>query len=492
VALVIAAAIAARFYGVHRFPGIIGDEAWYGVQAQRFLTGEGAEYRTPTGNLPGAIQFLSLSALHQFMPPSALTLRIPALLSSIAAIAMAGFIARRHFGRAAGWTAAALMACLPLNIAYARLGWDPSHTVLLVLVATYAALERRILLATLCFAFALANHPSAVFAAPFLLFGFLGCELRESGKKIAVTRTAQFAASLAVALLLSRVTSPSAAHHLDISRSLARLIDAQSYVDFLVQFGGLLSGDTLYRFIVGEGFGSTRLAVNLLVIFALTGVVAIGLIAMRRQPNWPAIGLVAGWIASLAMLYVIAGWWALQPSVERFGLALVPATVLSAAAMIGQIVPGNRPSMRTQMAVAGLGLPLLAGFIISYLVPLDRGLQHPGDGLSIGLPGLNSAALDHIETHAGPGRSEIIAEDWWIYWPIAYQADPSRFSVKSNEAGGQLPEASAMPSGSWWITYRGSKLDRHLSSQPYIRADKAIRSSASPDGLNIWKSVPAS
>lgn len=488
VVLVVLAGVAARLYGFHRFPGIIGDEAWYGVQAQLLLAGEGADFRTPTGNVPGAIQLFSLTILHMVLPPSELALRIPPLLTSLAAMVLAGFIARRHFGTAAGWTALVLMACLPLNIAYARLGWDPSHTPLLVLAATYGALERRRLLSTLCFAFALANHPSAVFAAPLLLLSFLGSELQDKPWRVAVLRSAAFVGMLVFSLLLSRATSPAAGNYLDVATSLARLGDLSAYASFALHFAQLLSGDTVYRFIVGTGFGSTQFLVNCIILLGLCALLVAGSISLRRTPNWQAIGVVSGWLAALSMLFVVAGSWALQPSVERFSIVMIPATVLAVAALVGQLCPANSPSVKMQLATAGLGLPLLAGVVAFYLLPLDRGLQRPGEGLRIGLPALNKKALDHILLRAPPGKSEIIAEDWWIFWPVRYQADADRFAVTSAEYWSRTKAVPDMAGGRWWITYAGSDLDRQLSGRPDVRTDYSISSTGAGHGLHVWKS----
>src|SRR5688572_23562479 len=172
--MIVALAIFLRLYEVHRLPGMQGDEAWYGLQARLLLSGAPIEWRTPTGNVPGMIHLWSLILLHSLFEPSLLLLRLPSILTSIAALLLAYAVGRRFFGQAAGMGSLVLMACLPVTIAYARLGWDPSHSPLLVLAAAYAAFAGRRLLGALLFALALANHPSAAFIAPFLTLGFFG------------------------------------------------------------------------------------------------------------------------------------------------------------------------------------------------------------------------------------------------------------------------------------------------------------------------------
>jgi 4-amino-4-deoxy-L-arabinose transferase-like glycosyltransferase len=179
--LIVAAAIVLRLWDVHRVPGFNGDEAWYGVQVQQLLAGLPIDWRTPTGNVPGMLQIGSLWLLHSGFSPSLLLLRIPALLSSLAALAMAYAVGRRFFGATAGMTALVMMASFPAAIAYARLGWDPSHAPLLVLIAIYAAFAGRLLLSALVFAFALATHPATVFVAPLLVLAHFGFERQRKG-----------------------------------------------------------------------------------------------------------------------------------------------------------------------------------------------------------------------------------------------------------------------------------------------------------------------
>ena len=485
--LIVAAAIAMRIYGIGRMPGILGDEGWYGVQIQRLLAGTGGEWRTPTGNVPGVIHYGSLALLHSLFQPSALLLRIPALLSSLAAIALAYAIARRHFGATAGMAAAVLMACLPINIGYARLGWDPSHTQLLVLLATYAAFANRRILSALCFAFALANHPSAVFAAPFLTLAYFGLDAGNHPWRDAAARTAAYAGMLALAILFSLSLSPGAGHYIDASASVARLVDPSAWIDFARQFARLLSGETVYDFFVGQSFGANLAAVDLFVLLALALILAGGLVALKRELHWPTAGLVAGWLAALFLLFAVAGPWALRPSLERFSIALIPATALALAALLGRCCRRVGPF---QLLTASLAMPLLAGFWLFYLQPLDRGEGRPGSGLWTGLPGLNQPALDTIAARTGGVEATIIAEDSWIYWPITYRAAGRPLSTIRARRGEVPMPPDAAPGGTYWIGYRDRTMDRQLSRHRDVRLIRTLETADRGHALKIWWRAP--
>ena len=478
--LIVAGAVALRLYALGRLPGIIGDEAWYGVQAQRLLAGTGGELRTPTGNVPGLFQLGSLSLLHAIFQPSALLLRIPALISSLVAIGLAYAVGRRFFGPAAGMVALVLTACLPASIVYARFGWDPSHASMFVLAAAHAALARRQLLSALLFALGLANHPAALFAAPFLTLAFLGSAAEEQGWRHAFGQCLAFAGMLLFAILLGTILSPAATHYLDVSRSLARIADGGQWLAFSTGFLRLLSGDTVYRFVAGEGFGPWDMAIEWVMAALLIAVVAVGLIAVRRSADRMAAGVVAGWLASLVSLFVVAGPWVFRPGLERFGIPMLAPTAIAVAVLLARCLALDRKRV-LQGIVAAIAVPMLAGFCYFYVRPLDRDAGRPPAGLWIGYPNLNQRALEQIEAIAGPDPAVIVAEDWWIEWPVAYLANGSRFQVRA--AGEPAP-----PGRAYWIAYRNGPLDIALSRRSDVRRQAAIESADRKNALQIWSS----
>ena len=89
VGLVLAIAILFRIYELGRLPGVNGDEAWYGVQAHQWLSGEAPAWRTPNGNVPGPLHMALVLGLESLFPPSFALLRIPAVISSLAAMLLA-------------------------------------------------------------------------------------------------------------------------------------------------------------------------------------------------------------------------------------------------------------------------------------------------------------------------------------------------------------------------------------------------------------------
>ncbi|RIX32375.1 glycosyltransferase family 39 protein [Sphingomonas edaphi] len=475
--LLIAASIALRLYRLGELPGLIGDEAWYGVQAQRLASGTGGELRTPTGNVPGLFQLGSAILLHSVGPPSALLLRIPALLSSLAAMALAYAIGRRFFGPTAGMAALVIMACLPANLAYARLGWDPSHAALFILAATYAALARRRLLAMLLFALAMANHPAAVFVAPFLALVYGGAVFAIAPRRTAALELGRFALLLAVAIVLITLLSPSASNYIAPAQIAARLVDPSQWISFAAGFLRLVAGDTTSIFIAGRALGPASTISHAAVAFGLVGFAIAAAVTLVRRPDPLAAAICLGWCASVILLFLVAGSWAMRPGLERFAIPLLPLTALSAAVVVQRL--GHRTIEQTVLAV--IGIAGLVGFTFSILQPLVRGDSRRADAVWIGLPALNEQALRLVARSAPRGKVVVVAEDWWIYWPLVYLARTDRFAILSSDSG-TSPNENA-----FWITYRGGEMDRVLASTGYWLAGTVI----SPDGteaLRIWRS----
>ena len=126
-----------RCRDLSRVPGINGDEAWYGAQAELVLRGVPVAWRTPTGNLLNPFFFGPVLLLHAIWPPSFGLLRATALASGLLTLLANYWLCRGVFGRRVAWISTLILAVLPINIVYSRLAWDASQSVLATLPAIY-------------------------------------------------------------------------------------------------------------------------------------------------------------------------------------------------------------------------------------------------------------------------------------------------------------------------------------------------------------------
>src|SRR5687767_12565573 len=116
----LAVAVWLRAWDLGRAPGVNGDEAWAGVQAERVLHGQCVSARTPTGNPLNPFFIIPQVLLHASWEPSFALLRLPALVSGLLALALNFFLCRRALGIRAAWLTTLIHAVLPINIAYSR------------------------------------------------------------------------------------------------------------------------------------------------------------------------------------------------------------------------------------------------------------------------------------------------------------------------------------------------------------------------------------
>ena len=167
--LVLTGAVVARVWHLGSLPGINGDEAWYGVQAMRFLNGQPVSWFTPSG-LPVNPFFTGLELPFLLIfEPRFWILRAPALISGLLAVLLADVLGRRAVGRTSARIAALILAVLPIAIGYSRFGWDASQTPLFGVLAVTAALSGHTWGMALAFGAGLLVHPTNAFLFPALL-----------------------------------------------------------------------------------------------------------------------------------------------------------------------------------------------------------------------------------------------------------------------------------------------------------------------------------
>ena len=143
----IGVALAARGWQLSNIPGLNGDEAWLGVQAAHLAGGESIAWRTPTGNPVNPFLLLPVAALHWVFGPSVVVLRVMALISGVAALGANFWLCRRVFDRRSALISTAVLAVLPIAIAYSRFAWDASQTLLATVLVLYfglSAVERKV------------------------------------------------------------------------------------------------------------------------------------------------------------------------------------------------------------------------------------------------------------------------------------------------------------------------------------------------------------
>lgn len=479
--IAVAVAIAFRFYALGRLPGINGDEAWYGVQVEHWLSGAAVQWRTPSGNIPGPLHLGLLTLLQLVAKPSFVLLRLPSVLSSLAALGLTYFTVRRHFDRPTAATALVVMAVLPVNLVYARFGWDPSHSGLVDMGAAAFALAGNPLGCALVFALALAVHPTNIFLAPFLVLAFWGGEMERRGRRGAAGRTALLIALLCVALGVISLTTSGSKATIALPAVLDRLFHPDQWAGFVLLYLRLLTGDVSYVYITGTGLGAARGPAEMALAGLLFGLLVVAAAALSRQRVGREAGVLLGWLASLVLFFLLAGNQAISPHFERYALCLIVPTVLALALLLREL--GERGAhWGRPFAVVGVAAALaLAGFWQHYFVALETTGSASQETFWTGAREPKRAAFERIAA-ASPGGARIVAENWWLYWPIAYLAAGHPFDVDS-----ERPSPGPVPAGgTYWVVFPDGDTDRWLAAGHSARSRWDIAGAGRPVSVRVW------
>jgi 4-amino-4-deoxy-L-arabinose transferase-like glycosyltransferase len=118
VAGLFAAGIGMRVSSLEGLPDLDGDEAWYGVQAERFLQGEPYTFWTPHHNPINPFHTGLVGLLLLVSEPELWILRFPCLLTGVLAIPLAYRLFRSVLDESTAGIAAGLMAVLPVSVVY--------------------------------------------------------------------------------------------------------------------------------------------------------------------------------------------------------------------------------------------------------------------------------------------------------------------------------------------------------------------------------------
>jgi len=417
-------AVVYRFAALGHLPGINGDEAYLGTKVVLFLRGGGISLRTGSQLPLEPLSFTLSALLHLLAPISFVTLRLPAAVFGTLTVLASFALFRRVWGTGSGLMITALIACLPVHIAYSRFFWEPSQTPFLSVLMLYGLARRSISWTLTAFLAALLAHPTNLFLLPVIAVPLLAAAPSWIGEAAARARHGQrlrlamlglglfaLAALLAVA---SRFLRPGPA----FPQMIDRAWDPQAFALFWKLHAGLFDGSTIYSYIVGTvpQPGVTHPLLPFTLIFWLPVAVALVLGGDRflRQ-------LAAGLAGSLALFYLLVGPDGLAPALERYGLWMtVPHCVLLGLSV--QRIAGHalRPTLGS-LAVGLLAAVLLAQFGSAYFTRLQSENSDSEKTFMTGATEPKQQALDLISKVRDPSRRvRILAEDWWTYWPLRY------------------------------------------------------------------------
>src|SRR5262249_1615115 len=287
--------------------------------------------------------------------PSFWILRAPAVASGILAVVVMFWLGSRMFDRTTAAIASMLLAVLPSMIGYSRLGWYVHQTPLFSLPAFYFAFRGKTLALLISFALCVWVHASNIFLFPVLLGPFLVALWKEeqdiSKRRLILGVTAAFA-------LLGLVGLVWIDWHDSRIRLGSRALP-ENWLHFLALYGRLVSGASLYEFVVGPLPPATRVQYDAAFWGSFIALIVCGTPRLARTGRWEFFALFAGLATGALWLYLVGGTEVIRPHRERYGMYLVVPTILVVAPLIAAGLP------RPDDARAALTRPIMCAALLA-------------------------------------------------------------------------------------------------------------------------------
>jgi len=435
VAILLGTAVVFRLLHLGTMPGIDGDEGWWGVQATRWLHGQPFEARTTSGNPIDMILLVPLGLAHALAPPSFTLLRLVPSVLNLMGLAIGFFLVRRLYGRETAWMQTVALAVLPTAIAHSRLCQDPSQsipwTALVVYLSLLSLKERSrawpyAIATVVVFAVAVRTHPTNIFIAPFALLPYITIvPSTKRARTIFFTTTALIIVAAIAAAIVWLARAAGSIELLDkpwLSTAVAHLTRPSNWLEFVVNYGRLFDGVVVYHYLSDPHLVSVASDLGFCLVAPL---VLWGMwLTLSRHRSAVDGALVIAWTAMIGLFFVVAGPEALRPNFERWGLCLIaPATVIVARGIAGWLDAKPRLRAWTICASAAVAGGLLGAFYLDFFRVFETTGGRAHVTLVTARPEPKQQALDHVlATRAGTEPVIVAAQQWWLYWPIAYLA----------------------------------------------------------------------
>ena len=453
-AVAIAVGIVARTVALGRWPGLNGDESWYGVNVQELLGGGTPFLHTGVGNPLNPIHSGLLLALSTVFDPSPALLRVPEVILGVLAVVIAFPLLDAPLGRRAALLTAVFLAISPVAVAYSRLGWDPSGSPLVTLIAIGCALHDKPAAAALSLAVAYLVHPTNIFVAPVVAAAWAPHAVTryrqvDDAQRARFVRVAAACAILAIPVgvwALVKIAGNPETPLPSVSMVIDRMFSPALWLGRMWGAAGLLSGITSAIYVGGPMPAPLVNGATAIAAAALLVALAFGWRAFRNQRH--AMWLLAGLIVTFAGFHIVAVPAALSPGLERYALfLLVPLVIVTALAIDAWISTRGIPGV---LAAAGFATSMLAVLIGGYFVPLATRGGESAPTYRTGASEPKLAAFAFIAANSGDGPVTVIAEDWWLYWTLRYFAGASgRIHVEpaptASMPGGIRPPGAIVP-----------------------------------------------
>jgi hypothetical protein len=448
-AVLLICAIAMRFVWLDTVPGINGDEAQAAVEVLKANQGLPHSFRSVAHQFFDPIMLLSEMAEFKIAHPSFLLLRLPAAVWSILGLTLNYFSLRRLYpSRAQALLTTSFLACMPLHLAFSRIGWDPSYLLfslnftLFPLLAIAAgrscpAVWICLLLGTFLCLWVHATSALAIFTLAFSvavvrradLGLFIATHLHvqnRPGLGVAFILALLLAASLLFLILLklTQQQSSTVLHNCLVMAGLL-LASPKDALAFVSHLGDSLSGQSVYDDLIGLRSTPTLHALSLILL-------VVGILLTLRllfAPNPADRALALFWL--LIPLGLVAAASLLNIDLrgnERYLLWSAPLFALLLTRGLASLTPRHNLIPLVTIPLSCLFLSqfvqdfLIAGRFAEYRVTQDlQWTTAPFEPKAAAAAWIASSQIKVTRTFNGPDASatpQVFTENWWLQHPL--------------------------------------------------------------------------
>lgn len=472
-----------RVWHLAYIPGFNGDEAWLGVQALNYLSGQEIAQFTPSGKTISPFYFWPLVGLHKIFSPSFILLRSFAVFSGVLAIVLTYLLSKRAFNRQTAFITTGLIAILPSAIAHSRFAWEPSQSLLactLVMYFPLIALKEPgqalfwISSALLLLGASFIIYPTNIFLAFFvslpclyLCFTYVQHTARSKGlfHLCQVLIPFLLVAALSYHLIsgyVQRAPLPPQIQQPWFTIIQQHLSSFESFSASVTAYLRILSGLTLYRYISNQGMNSLiyeRLGTAVFCISTL-----LHALALWKERHFLRTFSFVLFALTLISYFLVAGPESLEPGIERFSLCLLAPSVLFIGLAASYLLDRSHKLTKIGLHFFYLGFAylILFGFYLFYFSPLleTGGRTHPT--FITGSDEPKKLAFEWIQNQSQHQEVLVVSQQYWTYWPLRYLAHGTSIRVENTIENLQESLGKVGKKSVWSVEFTNSNEDHFI------------------------------
>jgi hypothetical protein len=472
-----------RVLDLNTVPGLNGDEAWYGVQLERFQAGLPVLFEAPSGRLSSNVFLaLVLAPVQLVTGPAIWVLRVPAVIAGVLTVWLAYSSLRSSWGRTTALSAALILAGLPINIAYSRFGWDPSLLgPFTVLVIAFAG-RGKWFAAMIAAAAAILVHPTAVFLLPLICCLVIGTNWR-SGRRPSIVQLAGFGLASAGVVMLSQLLG-GPRRSIGLTDILHRATDYGQAWHFVTDLFSMFSGTTVHTYLVSTEDPSLPLMIlESWTLLTSLAVMVAGLYGAFERRAYRDVGLIVGTVASLVLLYLSSEQSAGATDGGRYAMYIVPAIVLAFVVALKHCVflfrtdlPERNGRLRTDArsfvvvrrsgiaAMLALSVALLTVATKGYFLPLRQDGTITHEAFYVGHVDTKEQAWQIVSQQPELADATLYCQNWWSCYPFEYFAGAAKDAPRITPLGQeQIQWRYNGQAGDFIIVRTGSPADKAVT-----------------------------